>query len=251
MTSPSPTLLRTEKLVVSFDGFHAVDGVDFAMNAGEVRFLIGPNGAGKTTLLDAICGRVRPSQGRVLFQNRDISRLSEHDIAGRGIGRKFQAPSVFGALTVRQNLELAGKAPRGVWANLLGRSRPDEASLRAALHEIGLEGETETLAGNLAHGAKQWLEIGMLLMQEPDLLLFDEPAAGMTDHETQKMGELLHQLAATRSILVVEHDMEFVRRFAHTVTVMHAGNILCEGTMDEVSSNEQVAEVYLARRAER
>lgn len=243
--------LQTENLTVSFDGFKAVDDVKFAMGVGEVRFLIGPNGAGKTTLLDAICGRVRPSSGQVWFKDFQIQHQSEHEIASRGIGRKFQAPSVFGALTVRQNLEIAAKAPRGVWANVLGRSRADSEKLRLILEQIGLSGQEELLAGNLAHGAKQWLEIGMLLMQEAELLLFDEPAAGMTDAETTQMGELLLELAKTKSILVVEHDMEFVRRYASKVTVMHAGKIISQGSMEEVSNDPLVAEVYLARQAER
>lgn len=243
--------LETENLVVAFDGFKAVDDVAFKMGVGEVRFLIGPNGAGKTTLLDAICGRVQPTSGRVWFKDHQIQRESEHEIAARGIGRKFQAPSIFGALTVRQNLEIAGKAPRGVWANVLGRSRPDKEHLKSVIEQIGLSGQEELLAGNLAHGAKQWLEIGMLLMQEADLLLFDEPAAGMTDAETVKMGEMLHELAKTKSILVVEHDMEFVRRYASIVTVMHAGKIISQGSMEHVSNDPLVAEVYLARRAER
>jgi len=243
--------LQTENLVVSFDGFKAVDDVKFSMGVGEVRFLIGPNGAGKTTLLDAICGRVKPSGGKVWFKDFDITRQSEHEIAQSGIGRKFQAPSVFGALTVRQNLELAGKAPRGVFANLFGKSRAKEEQLKKVLDDIALTDKADILAGSLAHGAKQWLEIGMLLMQESELLLFDEPAAGMTDAETMKMGELLHELAKTKSILVVEHDMEFVRRYASKVTVMHAGKIISEGSMDHVSNDPQVAEVYLARRKER
>ncbi|PQV65196.1 urea ABC transporter ATP-binding protein [Abditibacterium utsteinense] len=243
--------LQTENLTVSFDGFKAVDDVQFSMGVGEVRFLIGPNGAGKTTLLDAICGRIKPTSGKVWFKEFEIQRQSEHEIAQSGIGRKFQAPSVFGALTVRQNLEIAAKAPRGVWANVLGKSRANQEKLNSVLGQIGLEDKAGELAGNLAHGAKQWLEIGMLLMQEAELLLFDEPAAGMTDAETDKMGQLLLDLARTKSVLVVEHDMEFVRRYASKVTVMHAGKIISQGTMEHVSNDPLVAEVYLARRAER
>ncbi len=218
------------------------------MNAGEVRFLIGPNGAGKTTLLDAICGRVQPSRGRVMWRGANLSRLQEHQIARRGIGRKFQAPSVFSSLCVRDNLELAAHGPRGVM-HALRSSRPMQAdSLDEALVTAGLQDRADETAGALSHGAKQWLEIAMLLMQKPDLILLDEPAAGMSDPETERMGQLLHTLSASRSVLVVEHDMEFVRQFAHRVSVMHEGRMLCEGTMDEVQQNERVAEVYLGRK---
>ena len=256
MTATTETIVSTRNLVVDFDGFKAIQDLDFAVDDGELRFLIGPNGAGKTTLLDAICGRVRPASGKVLFHDKvNLAKMQEHKIAQLGIGRKFQAPSVFGSLSVLDNLRLAAKGARGVLANLRPR-RDDEEKLRAGLQTVGLEARGETLAGSLSHGEKQWLEIGMLLMQQPSLLLLDEPAAGMTDEETHQMGELLHRLAQdeqndVRSILVVEHDMEFVRQFAHKVTVMHEGRILREGTMDEVSNDERVQEVYLGRRAER
>jgi len=246
----SQKILSTEKITVDFDGFKAVQDLDFAMSAGEVRFLIGPNGAGKTTLLDVICGRVKPLHGRVFFKdNIDLTRYQEHQIARLGIGRKFQTPSIFLSLSVLDNLELAMRGHRSVLTALKARlNSEEEGRIRDCLRTIGLEDQAEVTAGSLSHGAKQWLEIGMILMQDPDVLLLDEPAAGMTDRETEKMGELLHSIVARHSILVVEHDMEFVRQFAHTVTVMHEGRILCEGTMDEVQRNEKVAEVYLERR---
>ncbi len=226
--------------------------LDFAMDVGEVRFLIGPNGAGKTTLLDAICGRVKPAQGHVYFKGKfDLTRYQEHQIARLGIGRKFQTPSVFLSLSVHSNLELAMSGQHSVFAALRARvNAAQEKRIQECLQTIGLAGKAHLQAGALSHGEKQWLEIGMLLMQEPDVLLLDEPAAGMTDKETGEMGNLLHAIAERHSILVVEHDMEFVRQFAHKVTVMHEGKILCEGTMDEVQSNERVAEVYLERRVE-
>lgn len=260
--SPSPTLepkseldastciLRAEKVTVDFDGFKAVQDLDFALHMGEVHFLIGPNGAGKTTLLDVMCGRTRPASGRVLFkESRDLTRLQEHHISRLGVGRKFQAPSVFLSLTPRENLELAAQGPRGVWANL--RQRAINNRVAELLELIGLSERADVISGEMSHGEKQWLEIGMLLAQEPDALLLDEPAAGMTDAETDKMGEMLHRIAEKHSILVVEHDMEFVRRFAHRVTVMHEGKVLCAGTMEEVQNDPQVIAVYLGRRGER
>jgi len=246
----STCVLRAEKVTVDFDGFKAVQNLDFALRRGEVHFLIGPNGAGKTTLLDVMCGRTRPASGRVLFkESHDLTRLPEHQISRLGVGRKFQAPSVFLSLTPRENLELAAQGPRGVWANLK-RGQPS-AKVDELLETIGLGERADVISGEMSHGEKQWLEIGMLLAQEPDALLLDEPAAGMTDAETDKMGEMLHAIAARHSILVVEHDMEFVRRFAHRVTVMHEGRILCAGTMEEVQSDPQVIAVYLGRRGER
>ena len=245
-------ILRAENVTVDFDGFKAVQDLNFALNLGEVRFLIGPNGAGKTTLLDVMCGRTKPTAGRVVFKNqRDLTRLQEHQIARLGVGRKFQAPSVFLSLTARENLGLCAKNPRGVWHNLRIK-RTDKTSERVqnCLETVGLTQRADIMAGSLSHGEKQWLEIGMILMMEPEAILLDEPAAGMTDHETEQMGELLHRIAAQHSILVVEHDMEFVRRFAHRVTVMHEGKIICEGSMDEVQANEQVKDVYLGRRVE-
>jgi urea transport system ATP-binding protein len=245
-------IIDVQNLTVEFDGFKAVHDVNFTISSGEVRFLIGPNGAGKTTLLDSICGRVKPASGKVLFKGQhDLTRFQEHQISRLGVGRKFQTPSVFLSLSARDNLELAMRGARGVFSSLRSKLKGEQsARLEEVLETTGLAESSRLTSGELSHGEKQWLEIGMLLMQEPDVLLLDEPAAGMTDHETEQMGHLLHSIAHKHSILVVEHDMDFVRQFAHTVTVMHEGKILCEGTMDEVQANPQVAEVYLGRRVE-
>ncbi len=243
-------VLSAEGVTVEFSGFKAVTDLNFSMNQGELRFLIGPNGAGKTTLLDSICGRVRPAKGRVMFQDgTDLTRLQEHQIVQKGVARKFQTPTVFGSLTVWDNLALSLRGPRSLLASLRAKtSSSQHDDIEKWLGIIGLKEQSQKLAGALSHGQKQWLEIGMTLVQKPDVLLLDEPAAGMTDDETDKLGQLLGTLEAHQSILVVEHDMEFVRRYAQTVTVMHEGKILCEGSMDEVQANERVAEVYLQRR---
>jgi urea transport system ATP-binding protein len=229
-------ILYTEKLEVDFDGFKAIKDVNFSLKSGELRFLIGPNGAGKTTLLDVICGKVKPHKGKVIFkEHTDISKLQEHQIAQMGIGRKLQAPSIFVNLSVLENLLLSMKQKRGLYATLLAKT--DNAQRERVFHYsemIGLTPKAKEKAGALSHGEKQWLEIGMLLMQEPELLLLDEPAAGMTEHETEKTGELLHKINNKQSVIVVEHDMEFVRQFAKTVTVMHEGTILREGTTEEI-----------------
>ncbi|OXM14555.1 urea ABC transporter ATP-binding protein UrtD [Paenibacillus herberti] len=245
-------ILRCEDVTVSFDGFKAVQGMNLELKKRGLRFLIGPNGAGKTTLLDAVCGKVKPSGGRIVFQDGiDLARRKEHQIAELGIGRKFQAPSIFPTLTVEENLELAMRQKRGVLATLRTRILSSERKLiRTRLEGIGLGGKGTLRAGGLSHGEKQWLEIGMMLMQEPSLLLLDEPAAGMTDRETDKTGELLQEIAQERAVVVVEHDMEFVRNFASIVTVMHEGRLLMEGTMDQVQADERVAEVYLGKRRE-
>jgi urea transport system ATP-binding protein len=244
------TLLRAENVVVSFDGFKAIQDLNFEMKKGELRFLIGPNGAGKTTFMDVICGKIKPQSGKVFFlDNIEVTRLQEHRIARLGIGRKFQAPSVFINLSVQENLELAMKQPRSIYATIRARlSNEQRQLLESRLELINLMDRARELAGSLSHGEKQWLEIGMLLMQEPDLLLLDEPVAGMTDQETEKTGELLHIINREQSILIVEHDMDFVRTFAKTVTVMHEGRVLREGTMEEVQNDEMVAEVYLGRK---
>lgn len=248
-------VLMTENLEVSFDGFKALRGVNFRLDRGELRFLIGPNGAGKTTLLDVLCGKVKPSGGRVLLNGTtDLTRYSEHRIARLGIGRKFQAPSVFTQMSVLDNLLLSMKQKRGLFELIRARTgSADKERMMEMLRLIGLEDRGSLQAGALAHGEKQWLEIGMLLIQEPEVLLLDEPAAGMTDEETEKTGELLERIHADtrQSVIVVEHDMDFVRQYARTVTVMHEGNILMEGTMEDVQSDDRVAEVYLGRRGER
>ncbi|RTE08853.1 urea ABC transporter ATP-binding protein UrtD [Paenibacillus whitsoniae] len=246
-------ILSVKGLEVSFDGFKALRNLDFSLDYGELRFLIGPNGAGKTTLLDVICGKVKPSGGQVLFKDHiDLSKHQEHQIAQLGIGRKFQTPTVFSTLTVFENLALSMKQQRGLLSALWAKTTSEQRErLHLRLSMIGLADKANERAGSLSHGEKQWLEIGMLLMQEADLLLLDEPAAGMTDSETEKTGELLHSIAAQQTVIVVEHDMEFVRRYARTVTVLHEGTVLREGTMQDIQQDDKVAEVYLGRRVER
>jgi urea transport system ATP-binding protein len=241
------TILYLENIVVSFDGFRALNDLTLYITAGELRCLIGPNGAGKTTMMDVITGKTRPDSGSAWFgQTIDLLELSEPEIAQSGIGRKFQKPTVFEQHIVRENLELAMSGPKGVWPNLNAslsgtqRDRIDEV-----METIGLQEERGRRAGALSHGQKQWLEIGMLLMQDPQLLLVDEPVAGMTPQETARTAELLTSLAGKHSVVVVEHDMEFVRSIARTVTVLHEGQVLAEGTMDEVQANPRVREVYL------
>lgn len=259
MTETSPRketaneLVRIEQLEVDFDGFKAIRGLDFSLASGELRFLIGPNGAGKTTLLDVLCGKVKPSKGKVLFRNQvDLTKHQEHQIAQLGIGRKFQAPSIFVTLTVLENLLLSMRQKLGLLSSLIAKTTQEQRDrMKYYLNIIGLEDKAKEKAGSLSHGEKQWLEIGMLLIQEPELLLLDEPAAGMTDSETEKTGELLHKISDRQTIIVVEHDMDFVRQFAKTVTVMHEGSVLCEGTMEEIQNDDKVAEVYLGRRGER
>jgi len=250
MNAQAETILSSEKVTVDFDGFKAVNEMDFELKRGELRFLIGPNGAGKTTMLDCLCGKVRPSKGRILFRGKvELTSLSEHRIARLGIGRKFQAPSVFLDLTVEENLELAMHRDKSV-RYLLRVRRQDRQRIDERLEMIGLADKRHVRAGVLSHGEKQWLEIGMILMLEPDVVLLDEPVAGMSDEETMKTGELLRRIAGDRSIVVVEHDMEFVRQFASKVTVMHEGRLLKEGTMEEIQRDKRVAEVYLGGRRE-
>ncbi|MGO4548731.1 urea ABC transporter ATP-binding protein UrtD [Paenibacillus sp. 2TAB23] len=242
-------ILLCDDVTVEFDGFKAVQGMNLKLEKGELRFLIGPNGAGKTTILDVICGKVRPSGGRVTFGKVDITKKKEHQIAELGIGRKFQAPSIFPSMTVSENLEIAMRQKRTVFATLFAKMAEEERSrIDGQLAMIGLQNKADWRAGGLSHGEKQWLEIGMMLLQEPEILLLDEPVAGMTDKETDKTGELLHEIARKRSIVVVEHDMEFVRNFASKVTVMHEGKLLKEGSMDEIQRDDRVAEVYLGKR---
>ncbi|ANY66518.1 urea ABC transporter ATP-binding protein UrtD [Paenibacillus sp. BIHB 4019] len=244
------SILQCNDVTVEFDGFKAIQGMSLTLAKGELRFLIGPNGAGKTTMLDVICGKVRPSKGQVTFNGDiDITRKKEHQIAELGIGRKFQAPSIFPSMTVLENLEIALRQRRGVFATLFARLQAEEQKrMKRQLEMIGLADQEDSRAGGLSHGEKQWLEIGMMLLQEPDILLLDEPVAGMTDKETDKTGELLQEIARERSIVVVEHDMEFVRSFASKVTVMHEGKLLKEGTMEDVQRDVRVAEVYLGKR---
>ena len=241
------TILYLEDLSVSFDGFKAIDRLNLYIEAGELRCIIGPNGAGKTTMMDIITGKTRPDSGSAWFgQKIDLLRLSEPEIAQVGIGRKFQKPTVFEHHSVFENLELAMAGDKRVRPTLFARlSAAEHERIDEVLGIIGLSEQVRQPAGSLSHGQKQWLEIGMLLMQDPHLLLVDEPVAGMTHQEMERTAELLTSLAGRHSVVVVEHDMDFVRSIAHKVTVLHQGSLLAEGTMDEVQNDPRVIEVYL------
>ncbi|MFC3229548.1 urea ABC transporter ATP-binding protein UrtD [Marinibaculum pumilum] len=243
------TLLYMERVSVSFDGFKALNDLSLAVAPGEMRAIIGPNGAGKTTMMDVITGKTRPDTGFVLFDEvHDLKGMDEAAIANLGIGRKFQKPTVFESQSVEDNFVLALQGERGVWPNLFGRPRAREAErIEELLALTRLAPHRDTLAGSLSHGQKQWLEIGMLLAQDPKLLLVDEPAAGMTDAETAETAELLKRIATTHSVIVVEHDMTFIRALGVRVTVLHEGSVLAEGSLDHVSANERVIEIYLGR----
>ena len=252
MTSTG-SIIYLEDVTVSYDGFKALSRLNFYMDRRELRVVIGPNGAGKTTLLDVISGRAKPEHGRVIFgDHTDLLPLRENDIAGLGIGRKFQTPSVFVNLSVWDNVELSLKrVSKGVFATLLERDADGERErIAATLATVGLADKATLPAGALSHGQKQWLEIGMVIAQDPELLLVDEPVAGMTDEETARTGELLESIAGDRSVLVIEHDMEFVRQIARKVTVLHQGTVLCEGPVEQVQANPRVLEVYIGRRRE-
>jgi urea transport system ATP-binding protein len=240
-------LLYLNGVTVSFDGFKALNDLSLVVEEGELRTIIGPNGAGKTTMMDVVTGKTRPDSGEVFFRgSEDLTRLDEAAIANLGIGRKFQRPTVFENLSVVENLELALADSRGTWRTLFARLSPERRErIAATLDQIGLTEERAKPAGTLSHGQKQWLEIGMLLMQEPDLLLVDEPVAGMTPQETEHTAALLQSLAGQHSVVVVEHDMEFVRSIARKVTVLHEGRVIAEGDMDQVQNDPKVREVYL------
>jgi urea transport system ATP-binding protein len=241
-------ILQVKNLTVSFGGFKALNGLNFSIQAGELRVVIGPNGAGKTTLLDVITGKVRPMSGKVLFWDRDLTRLPEQRIACLGIGRKFQTPNIFKSLTVLENLNLALKNSRHVLSTLPFFGRNGSCGrVHEMLETIGLVEKASKTAGLLAHGEKQWLELGMVMLQDPELLLIDEPVAGMTPRESEKTGELLMSMAKKHTLLVIEHDMTFVRQIAQTVTVLDEGQILCEGTVDEVQRDPKVIQVYLGQ----
>lgn len=245
-SSPNKKVLSVEALTVSFDGFRAVDSLSLSVDHNELRVIIGPNGAGKTTLLDMICGKTKPTSGRVIFDGIDISRLSEHQIVRCGVGRKFQTPSVYEDLTVFENLEISLPQTHGVFQSLtFRRSRDIVERIHAMAEQIFLMERVQDRAGQLSHGQKQWLEIGMLLMQESSLLLLDEPVAGMSPREREQTGELLSRIAIGKSVIVIEHDMDFVRQIAHKVTVLHQGRILSEGSADEVKRDPRVIDVYL------
>ena len=242
-------ILYLESVSVSFDGFKALNDLTLVIDAGELRCVIGPNGAGKTTMMDVITGKTRPDAGTAYFgQTIDLTKLSESEIADRGIGRKFQKPTVFTDHTVFENLELARKADKRVWPTLTAKlDSTARDRILGILDTIKLQPDAGRLAGLLSHGQKQWLEIGMLLMQEPQLLLLDEPVAGMTDDETMRSAELFESLAGDYTLVVVEHDMDFVARIADRVTVLHEGHVLADGSMQQVQNNEQVIEVFLGR----
>ena len=238
--------LEVRGLAVEFDGFKALDGVDFTVEQGELRFLIGPNGAGKTTLIDCITGLTKPTAGDVTFEGRSLNGMAEHRRVRLGIGRSFQTPTVFETLTVTENLDLA-EVFRSRLPRLFLRRRGVSPGVSATLERVGLTDVAERPAGALSHGQKQWLEIGMLLVQEPKLLLLDEPVAGMSPQERLDTGALLHELAGDHTVVVIEHDMAFLRRFAHTVTVLHEGKVISEGSVDKVQADPIVREVYLGR----
>ena len=249
MEALTSSLLYLNGVTVSFDGFKALNNLSFAIEAGEMRAIIGPNGAGKTTMMDVVTGKTRPDLGDVMFDGSyDLTRLDEAEIAELGIGRKFQKPTIFESQTVNDNLELALKADRRARATLLWRETASEDERIDEILKIArLSAVRDRLAGSLSHGQKQWLEIGMLLAQDPKLLLVDEPVAGMTDKETRQTAELLKEINREHTVIVVEHDMTFVRDLGVRVTCLHEGSVLAEGTIDQVSANERVVEVYLGR----
>jgi urea transport system ATP-binding protein len=243
-------ILKCENVVMDYDGFKALNNCNFSVHYNELRVVIGPNGAGKTTLLDVICGKTHPTSGTITFgHNINLIGKNAEDITKLGVGRKFQAPSIYGNLSVWQNLDLSLKrASKGVFPTLMGRSTPVERErIGDALASIGLEADAHTRAGSLSHGQKQWLEIGMVMLQDPSLLLVDEPVAGMSDKETEQTGQLLRSLAEKHAIVVIEHDMDFVRQIATIVTVLAEGTVICEGTVEQVQADNHVREIYLGR----
>ncbi len=243
------SLLYLNAVTVSFDGFKALNELSLEIAPGEMRAIIGPNGAGKTTMMDVITGKTRPDEGTCYFDGKhDLTTLDEADIANLGIGRKFQKPTVFESHTVADNILLALEGPRGPTSAAFGeRNHMSRERIDKVLNRVKLAEHAGRLAGDLSHGQKQWLEIGMLLAQDPKLLLVDEPVAGMTDAETEETAKLLRDISQTHSVVVVEHDMAFVRALGVKVTCLHEGSVLAEGTIDAVSANERVIEVYLGR----
>ncbi|MGK0406171.1 MAG: urea transport system ATP-binding protein [Oleispira sp.] len=252
-------VLYMDGVTVSFDGFKALNNLSMTIEKGEMRAIIGPNGAGKTTMMDVITGKTRPDEGTIRFSSAsddagqknidyDLTQFDEASVANLGIGRKFQKPSVIESLTIFENLEMSLKGGRTLWQSLFHTlSSEQQSKLDEILVLIDMSDKVDDLAGNLSHGQKQWLEIGMLLSQEPELLLIDEPAAGMTDEETLKTAELFKTLAKTHSLMVVEHDMDFIEALGCKVTVLNEGSVLAEGTLQEVKANEDVIEKYLGR----
>lgn len=246
MSTNNDYTLSIEDLTVSFDGFKAVDSLNLYLDKNELHVVIGPNGAGKTTVLDLICGKTKASSGSIKFLNKELTNLSEHAIVRAGVGRKFQTPSIYENLSVLENLEVSYPQGRGVFGSLFfKRTQTVVDKILEIAREIMLEDELYTEAGLLSHGQKQWLEIGMLLIQDPQLLMLDEPVAGMSVKEREQTADLLNKISQGRSVLVIEHDMEFVARIAHKVTVLHQGKILAVGDMETVQKDPKVIEVYL------
>ena len=239
-------VLAIEGLTVSFDGFKAVDDLNLYVDRNEVHVVIGPNGAGKTTVLDLICGKTKATAGSIQFKKQELTKMKEYDIVRAGVGRKFQTPSIYENLTVFENLEMSFPRGRKVFGALTFKRSPDVIErVEQVAADIFLTESLYQTADLLSHGQKQWLEIGMLLMQDPELLMLDEPVAGMSVSEREKTADLLNRISQGRSVLVIEHDMEFVKTIAHKVTVLHQGKILAEGSMEQVQSNPKVIEVYL------
>ena len=242
----SHEMLTIQGLGVSFDGFKAVDDLNFIVDRNELRVVIGPNGAGNTTLLDLICGKTKSTSGSIMFKTMDLTQMKEHAIVRAGVGRKFQTPSIYENLTVSENLEVSFPRGRTAFGALFFRRTADVAErVKNVAEEVLLSEKLEQQAALLSHGQKQWLEIGMLLMQDPELLMLDEPVAGMTVNEREQTAELLNRISKNRSVIVIEHDMEFVRKIAHKVTVLHQGKVIAEGSMDKVTADPRVIEVYL------
>jgi urea transport system ATP-binding protein len=246
----SQTVLESKKITVEFSGFKAISNLDFKVTNNKVHFLIGPNGAGKTTLLDVICGKTQVSQGKVVYmEDQNLVKLKDFKIVHIGISRKFQTPSIFQNLTVYENLIISLKQDKGLWATITAKiTKNQQKDIEKMLHLTGLIDEKDQQAGALSHGQKQWLEIAMVLLQDPGLVLLDEPIAGMSKVERLKTGEMIREIAKNRTVLIVEHDMDFVKEYADIVTVMHEGQLLCQGSMEEIQNNPRVREVYLGRK---
>jgi urea transport system ATP-binding protein len=246
MSTKKEFVLEVEDLGVSFDGFKAVDGFNFYLDRNSVHVIIGPNGAGKTTVLDLICGKTRATTGRIRFKDKELRGKREYKIVRSGIGRKFQTPSIYENLTVFENLEISHPSGRGVFGCLFFRRTPEIiGTCEDVAKQIGLADKLDTEAGILSHGQKQWLEIGMLLMQDPEIIMLDEPVAGMSVKEREETAKLIKRISRNRSVMVIEHDMDFVKEIADRVTVMHMGKVICEGSMETVQKSPEVIEVYI------
>ncbi|WP_320674125.1 urea ABC transporter ATP-binding protein UrtD [Prochlorococcus sp. MIT 1341] len=244
-------LLELRKVSVNFEGFLALNDLNLTLDPGELRAVIGPNGAGKTTFLDVITGKIQPSSGDVIFKGKSLLGIREHRIARLGIGRKFQSPRIFQKLTVHENLAIAVSKPKQPWELLINKlTQRERGQIHKLINIVNLQSRTNVAAGLLSHGQKQWLEIAMLVGQDPDLLLVDEPVAGLTDEESELTADLLKSLSGDHTVLVIDHDMDFIRRLESRVTVLHQGHVLCEGPMEEIQKNSKVIEVYLGQQEE-